>query len=72
VRGAQGWRWQALGAYNSVSSHHALGACVSRQNPADFVHKMFELRPKNTEEKVSGTFFLLTNIKNDSATIPIR
>jgi hypothetical protein len=48
VRGAQSWRWQALRAYDWVSSHHALGACVSHQNPADFAHTMFELRPKNT------------------------
>ena len=48
VRGAQGWRPQVLGAYNLVSSHHALGACVSHQNTADFVHTMFELRPKST------------------------
>jgi hypothetical protein len=48
ARGAQGWRWHALRAYHRVSSHHALGACVSRQNPADFAHTMFELRPKNT------------------------
>ena len=26
VRGAQGWRWQALRAYDWVSGHHALGA----------------------------------------------
>ncbi|MCR4330308.1 MAG: tRNA (adenosine(37)-N6)-threonylcarbamoyltransferase complex transferase subunit TsaD, partial [Patescibacteria group bacterium] len=32
-------------------SHHALGACVSRQNPADFAHTMFELRPENTAKK---------------------
>jgi len=25
-RGAQGWRWQALRAYDWISSHHALGA----------------------------------------------
>ena len=48
VRGAQGWRWHALRAYDWVPSHHALGACVSRQSPADFVHTLFELRPKNT------------------------
>jgi len=48
ARGAQGWRWQALGAYALRSHHHALGACVSHQNPADFAHTMFELRPKST------------------------
>jgi hypothetical protein len=39
----------AIGAYEAVSSHHALRACeVSPQNPADSVHTMFELRLKNT------------------------
>ena len=38
----------AIGAYEAVSSHHALRACVSHQNPADFARTMFELRPKNT------------------------
>ena len=51
VRGAQGWRWQALRAYDLGRSHHALGACVSRQNPADFARTMFELRPKNTAKQ---------------------
>jgi hypothetical protein len=39
----------AIGAYEAVSGHHALRACeVSPQNPADFVHTVFELRPRNT------------------------
>jgi len=57
VRGAQDWRWQALRAYDWVSSHHALGACVSRQNPADFAHTLFELRPKNTARHNSAPGF---------------
>ncbi len=48
VRGAQYSLHHAIGAYDLGKSHHALGACVSQQNPADFVHTMFELRPKNT------------------------
>gem|GEM_PF-1900366 len=35
-------------AYDLVQSHHALRACEVNQNPADFVHKEFELRPRNT------------------------
>ena len=46
ARGAQSLH--ALRAYDLVQSHHALGAWIIRQNPADFVHTMFELRPKNT------------------------
>ncbi|MBP6881121.1 MAG: hypothetical protein KBC35_00635 [Candidatus Pacebacteria bacterium] len=38
-----------IGAYGEVQSHHALRACeVNPQNPADFAHTMFELRPENT------------------------
>jgi hypothetical protein len=48
ARGAPRSLHRAIGAYGEVQSHHALGACVSRQNPADFAHTMFELRPKNT------------------------
>jgi hypothetical protein len=33
-------------------------ACVSRQNPADFAHTMFELRPKNSAKKKSLNFTL--------------
>jgi len=50
VRGALGWRWHALRAYDQVQSHHARGACVSRQNPADFARTLFELRPENTAD----------------------
>jgi hypothetical protein len=48
ARGAPRSLHHAIGAYDLGSSHHALRACVSRQNPADFAHTMFELRPKNT------------------------
>jgi len=48
VRGAQYSLHHAIGAYDLGKSYHALGACVSHQNPADFAHTMFELRPKNT------------------------
>ena len=48
ARGALGWRWHALHAYDRVQSHHARGACEVNQNPADFAHTMFELRPRNT------------------------
>ncbi len=40
--------YHALRAYDLVQSHHARGACVSRQNPADFARTLFELRPRNT------------------------
>jgi len=50
VRGAHCWLHHAIGAYDLGKSHHALRACVSHQNPADFAHTMFELRPKNTAE----------------------
>ncbi|MCR4313288.1 MAG: hypothetical protein NUV58_03505, partial [Candidatus Roizmanbacteria bacterium] len=48
ARGAPRSLHHAIGAYGKGKSHHALGACVSRQNPADFAHTMFELRPENT------------------------
>ena len=48
ARGAPRSLHHAIGAYGEVQSHHALRACVSRQNPADFAHTMFELRPRNT------------------------
>ena len=48
ARGAQYSLHHAIGAYGEVQSHHARGACVSHQNPADFAHTMFELRPRNT------------------------
>ena len=48
MRGAQYSLHHAIRAYDLGKSHHALGACVSHQNPADFVHTMFELRPENT------------------------
>ena len=41
-------RSSAIGAYFAGSSHHARGACVSRQNPADFARNTFELRPIHT------------------------
>ena len=57
ARGAQSLH--ALRAYDLVQSHHALGAWIIRQNPADFVHTMFELRPKNTAK-----FYIQRNWKN--------
>jgi hypothetical protein len=48
ARGAQYSLHRRIGAYDLGKSHHALRACVSRQNPADFVHTMFELHPRNT------------------------
>ena len=48
ARGAPRSLHHAIGAYRKGKSHHALRACVSRQNPADFARTMFELRPKNT------------------------
>jgi hypothetical protein len=48
VRGAHCSLHHAIRAYDLGKSHHALRACVSRQNPADFARTMFELRPKNT------------------------
>jgi len=35
-------------AYAEVKNYHALRACEVNQNPADFVRKEFELRPRNT------------------------
>ncbi len=35
-------------AYDLVQNHHALRALQVNQNPADFAHTMFELRPENT------------------------
>ena len=46
ARGAQSLH--ALRAYDLVQSHHALGAWIIRQNPADFVRNTFELRPIHT------------------------
>ncbi len=48
ARGAHCSFHHAIRAYDLGKSHHALRACVIRQNPADFAHTMFELRPKNT------------------------
>jgi len=48
ARGAHCSLHHTIGAYEKGKSRHALRACVSRQNPADFVHTMFELRPRNT------------------------
>ena len=48
ARGAPRSLHHAIRAYGEVQSHHALRACVSRQNPADFAHTLFELRPRNT------------------------
>jgi hypothetical protein len=48
ARGAPRSLHHAIRAYDLGKSHHALRACVSRQNPADFAHTMFELRPENT------------------------
>jgi len=47
-RGAPRSLHHAIRAYGEVQSHHALRACVIRQNPADFARTMFELRPENT------------------------
>ncbi len=51
-RSAPEARWNlhshGRGAYAEVWSCHARGAWTIRQNPADFVHTMFELRSKNT------------------------
>ena len=47
-RGAHCSLHRAIGAYDLGSSHHALRACVSHQNPADFARTLFELRPENT------------------------
>jgi hypothetical protein len=48
ARGAQYSLHHTIGAYDLGSIHHALGACEVKQNPADFAHTMFELRPRNT------------------------
>jgi hypothetical protein len=48
ARGAHCSLHHAIRAYDLGKSHHALRACVSRQNPADFAHTVFELRPRNT------------------------
>ena len=48
ARGAHCSLPHAIGAYELGKSHHALRACVSHQNPADFARTLFELRPKNT------------------------
>ena len=48
ARGAPRSLHHAIRANDLGKSHHALRACVSHQNPADFAHTMFELRPKNT------------------------
>ncbi|MDD3072722.1 MAG: hypothetical protein PHP47_03360 [Candidatus Pacebacteria bacterium] len=48
ARGAHCSLHHAIGAYVLGKSHHALRACVSPQNPADFAHTMFELRPETT------------------------
>ena len=48
ARGAPRSLHHAIRAYGEVQSHHARGACVSHQNPADFARTMFELRPRNT------------------------
>jgi len=41
-------------AYASRSHHHALGALQVNQNPADFAHTLFELRPENTAKQNFG------------------
>jgi hypothetical protein len=48
ARGAPHSLHHAIRAYDLGKSHHALRACVSHQNPADFARTMFELRPENT------------------------
>jgi len=46
VRGAKSSH--ALRAYDLVQSHHALGAWIISQNPADFARNTFELCPIHT------------------------
>jgi hypothetical protein len=48
ARGAVYSHHHEIRAYGKVSSYHALGACEVNQNPADFAHTMFELRPRNS------------------------
>ena len=48
ARGADCQHCHKIRAYDLVQSHHALRACEVNQNPVDFVHTMFELRPENT------------------------
>ncbi len=48
ARGAHCSLHHAIRAYDLGKSHHTLRACEVNQNPADFAHTMFELRPENT------------------------
>ena len=48
ARGADCLHYHEIRAYDLVQSYHALRACEVNQNPADFVRKEFELRPRNT------------------------
>ena len=48
ARGADCQHYHKIRAYDLVQSHHALRALQVNQNPADFVHTLFELRPRNT------------------------
>ena len=54
ARGAHCSLHHAIRAYDLVSSPHALRACEVNQNPADFAHTMFELRPENTAKARSA------------------
>ena len=48
ARGAHCSLHHEIRTYDLGKSHHALRACEVNQNPADFAHTMFELRPRNT------------------------
>ena len=53
-----------IGAYGEVQSHHALRACeVNPQNPADFAHTMFELRPENTARFFVTALAVMKNMR---------
>ena len=64
-RGALHSLHHAIGAYDLGSSHHALGACVSHQNPADFARTLFELRPKNTARHCTNGTLKCFTIENE-------
>jgi len=59
-RGAQGWRWQALRAYDWISSHHALGAWKG-QSLRDWKKVRAKVNisaPKNLTQDKLGLSFL--------------